>query len=855
MTLAPGTKLGPYEIQSALGSGGMGEVYRARDTRLDRVVAVKILPEALAKDGDRLQRFEHEARVLSTLSHPNLLSIYDVGSQDGVHYLVSEFLEGHTLRELLKDNPLGVRRATDYGLQIAKGLSAAHEKGIVHRDLKPENIFVTTDGRVKILDFGLAKQSLADAGNLSGLTQTVQTVPGVVLGTVGYMAPEQVRGQPADSRSDLFSFGSVLYEMLSGKRAFHGDTPADMMSAILKEDPPELIETGRQIPPALEGIVRHCLEKNPLNRFQSAHDLAFNLEQLSHVPAGSSASHALVSTSKRRNRWPWLVAPGLVAVAAGAFFVGHSSQDISGPVFQQLTFQRGRVLQARFSPDGQTILYSAAWNGEPSDVYSTRADGPGARSLDLKGGQVLSVSSTGDLAVLLKTHASGTFSDTGTLAIVPLSGGAPHEVAESILSADFSPNGKQLAVIRDFGPRSRLEYPAGKSLYEFNGWLSHVRISPKGDQIAFAEHPTYNDSFGSLVVTDLSGNRKVLKKDWYEILDLAWGPQGDEVWVTASDLGGQRSVYAVTLDGKARQIFEVPGNLVLKDRFRDGRLLLVRENERRELSGILAGDAKQRDFSWFDWTFPDDISPDGKTFTFHEAGAGGGKDFAVFLRKTDGSPPVRLGSGSGGFLSPDGKWVMASTAHSPAQIYLLPAGIGEARQVTNDSIDHQDFDWFPDGKHIVFQGTEPGHRTRLYTSDLDGGPPKALTPEGYSTEGAPASPDGKYYPAACLDLKPCLIPLSGGEPRQIPGVTITDGPAQWSEDSRSLYMYQVGALPSTVERVDIATGKRTPWKTLAPADLAGVHGVTVVRMTPDARVCLYSYIRTFSDLYLVQGLK
>jgi len=304
MTLAPGTKLGPYEIQSALGSGGMGEVYRARDTRLDRVVAVKILPEALAKDGDRLQRFEHEARVLSTLSHPNLLSIYDVGSQDGIHYLVSEFLEGHTLRELLKDNPLGVRRATDYGLQIAKGLSAAHEKGIVHRDLKPENIFVTTDGRVKILDFGLAKQSLADTGNSSGLTQTVQTVPGVVLGTVGYMAPEQVRGQPADSRSDLFSFGSVLYEMLSGKRAFHGDTPADMMSAILKEDPPELIETGRQIPPALEGIVRHCLEKNPQNRFQSAHDLAFNLEQLSHAP-GSSASHALVSTGPRRAVWPW----------------------------------------------------------------------------------------------------------------------------------------------------------------------------------------------------------------------------------------------------------------------------------------------------------------------------------------------------------------------------------------------------------------------------------------------------------------------------------------------------------------------------------------------------------------------
>jgi eukaryotic-like serine/threonine-protein kinase len=544
----------------------------------------------------------------------------------------------------------------------------------------------------------------------------------------------------------------------------------------------------------------------------------------------------------------------LVGVAIGSFIAGRHTKGATPPRFQQLTFQRGRVLQARFSPDGQTIVYSAAWNGQLSDVYSTRADRPGARSLDLKGGRVLAVSSTGDLAVLVKTHATGTFVDTGTLAIVPLSGGAPHEMLENIQYADFSPDGKQLAVIRDLGSRSRLEYPAGKSLYEFAGWLSHVRISTRGDRLAFVEHSQGNDSFGSLVVMDLAGNRKVLKKDWYEILDLAWSPD-DEVWFTASETGSQRSVHAITLDARERPLLTMPGNLVVLDISRDGRVLLSRENQRRELAGVLAGEPRERDFSWFDWTFPDDISPDGTSFFFHEAGIGGGINFSVFSRKTDGSPPVRLGEGNGGFLSPDGKWVMVNTHQSPSQVLLIPIGTGELRQVTHDVIEHLDYAWLPDGRHFIFQGTEPGHNTRLYVEDLDGGAPRAISPEGYATLGVPVSPDGKYVVAACLDMKPCLFPVAGGEPRVIPGVGITDGPIQWSEDGQSLYMFDFGALPATVERVNIATGKRTPWKTLAPADLAGVHGITAVRMTRDTHVCLYSYLRTFSDLYLVQDLK
>jgi Tol biopolymer transport system component len=853
MPLASGTKLGPYEIQSPLGAGGMGEVYRARDTRLDRTVAIKVLPDVFASDLEHLQRFEHEARVLSTLNHPNLLAIYDIGAEGSVHFLVSEFLEGQTLRDRLNQGALGVRRAAEYALQIASGLSAAHEKGIVHRDLKPENVFITSGGRVKILDFGLAKttQSTASADR----TLTVQTTPGVVLGTVGYMAPEQVRGLAADARSDLFSFGAVFFEMLSGKRAFQGVTPADTMSAILKDDPPELTEANRTVPLALEQIVRHCLEKNPQQRFQSAHDLAFDLEQLSRS-SGSSAMLAMEQPGIGWRRARFLALPIAVLILMGsAFLAGHRMAQGTTPTFQQLTFQRGRIMQARFSPDGQTILYSAAWNGQPSDIYTTRADHPGARSLDLKGGHLLAVSSTGDVALLVRTRPTGTFTDTGTLAIAPLSGGVPHEVLEDVTYADFSPDGKQLAVIRDLGTRSRLEYPIGKSIYE-SSWLSHVRISPLGDRIAFAENPAQNDDIGSLVVMDLAGNRKTLVKDWNDVVNLAWAPDGKEIWFTANETGRQYSVYAATLEGRVRPLLSLPGSLVMLDISRTGKVLLTRQSQRREVVGAVAGEAGERDFSWLDWTVPDAIFPDGSAFLFHESGIGAGPTNTEFLRKVDGSPPIPLGEGSGfgGSLSPDRKWALVTTHESQGQVVLLPLGTGTPQPVTDDSINHLDVYW-RDDKHFVFQGVEPGHHPRLYMQALGEKSAKAISPEGYDSPGTPVSPDGRYFVARCPDLKPCLLPLDGGEAQVIPGATTTDTPMQWTSDGRSLYVFQYGSLPAKVELVNVATGKRTFWKSFAPADLAGVHGISIMTVTPDSRVCLYSYLRTFSDLYLAEGLK
>src|ERR1700675_3599883 len=290
MALTSGTKLGPYDIQSLLGAGGMGEVYRARDARLDRIGAIKDLPTSYSADAEPLQRLVQEARAAAALNHPNILSIFDIGEEGRAPYIVSELLEGQTLRERIRSGPLSSRKAIDYALQVARGLAAAHEKGIVHRDLKPENLFFTHDDRVKIFDFGLAKLTRPETGaGAEAPTAQVNTEPGQIMGTVGYMSPEQVRGKAADHRSDIFSFGSILYEMLSGQRAFRGETPADTMSAILKEEPAELSETARNVPPALERMVRHCLEKSPARRFQSAGDLAFDLEALTDSSAGGKA--------------------------------------------------------------------------------------------------------------------------------------------------------------------------------------------------------------------------------------------------------------------------------------------------------------------------------------------------------------------------------------------------------------------------------------------------------------------------------------------------------------------------------------------------------------------------------------
>jgi eukaryotic-like serine/threonine-protein kinase len=497
MQISQGTRLGPYEIAGPLGSGGMGDVYRARDTRLARDVAVKVLPARLARDEEHKRRFETEARAASTLSHPNILAVHDVGSHEGTPYVVSELLEGQTLRERLEDGSLSTHRALDYGVQIARGLAAAHERGVVHRDLKPANLFVTRDGLVKILDFGLAKL-MRDDGPLSpeddGTAQptvTRGTTPGSVLGTVGYMSPEQVRGQPADHRSDIFSFGAVLYEMLTGRRAFRGDSAVETMSAILKEEPPELSSSGKVLPAGLERLTVHCLEKRPEDRFQSARDLVFDLESISGPTSlGSGAQAGPPAGEEGRTRAAlWMGAAVALVLAGGVgYLAGLRKGAPLAPSYRQVTYRRGLVTAARFAPDAGTLVYSARWEGAPEEVFTARLDTPDARAMGMEGARLVGVAATGEMAV-----AHDKAGPTGaTLARVPLTGGSLRDVATGVGEADWARDGSAFALTR-FQSTFLLEYPAGRTLVESAVPLASPRISPDGRRVAFIEHPILGD--------------------------------------------------------------------------------------------------------------------------------------------------------------------------------------------------------------------------------------------------------------------------------------------------------------------------------------------------------------------------
>ena len=856
MALNAGTKLGPYEIESLIGAGGMGEVYRAHDSRLDRTVAIKVLPVSYSADRDRLQRFAQEARSAAALNHPNILSIFDIGDHQGSPYVVSELLEGETLRDCLKRGRLSVRKAIEYALQLAQGLAAAHDKGIVHRDLKPENLFLTNDNRAKILDFGLAKLTRPESGRESGDAPTIQAVtePGMVMGTVGYMSPEQVRGKEADARSDIFSFGAILYEMLSGQRAFHGETAADGMSAILKEEPRELAETAINVPPALERIVRHCLEKNPALRFHSISDVAFGLEVLTGISSTTTSGKQPVAPLPERRGWllPACAAIVLCVVLALVYLAGQHSVGSSIPHFHRLTFRRGTILSARFSPDGQTIIYGAALEGRPTELFTTRFDSTDSRSLGLEKTQLLSVSPNGELAVSMGQRQISPFTAAGTLGRVPLAGGAPRDLAEEVAWADWTPDGSDLAVARLSARGINLEFPVGRVIYQPRGWVSHVRFSPRGDLIAIEDHvPTGDD--GRVVVLDRNGNIKVASSFFITVQGLAWAPDQKEVWFTASKEGSSRALYAMNLSGKERLVLRVPGVLTVQDITRTGRALLTVESDHFGILGFHEGDKNERDLSWFDWSLMGDVSPDGKNLIFFESGEGVGSNYSVFMRGMDGSPAVRLGSGNFPSLSPDGKWVAAINLASPAQIELLPIGAGQPRVVTHDSLEHTGVRWLPSGHAIVFSAYDANHGPRTYRMDLDSGQVRPITPEG--TLGLLVSPDGKLVLAGDPDRKRWLYPIEGGDPQLFaanldPG----DDVIAWEKDGKSILVFKAGIV-ATVVRLYLGSSKVEEVKTFSPSDPAGVVTVGGVRFSADRKSYAYDYFRILSDLYVVDGLK
>jgi Tol biopolymer transport system component len=837
----------------------MGEVYRARDSRLSRDVAIKILPPSFSADPDRLQRFALECRATAALNHPNILSIFDIGEDRAAPYVVSELLEGETLRDRLREGPLTSRKAIDYARQIANGLAAAHEKGITHRDLKPENLFITNDGRVKILDFGLAKLTHPEADQSGDApTQQIATDAGTVMGTVGYMAPEQVRGKPADPRSDIFAFGAILYEMLAGKRAFHGDSPVDTMSAILKEDPPDLTETNRNISSALERIVRHCLEKNPAERFQSARDLAFNLEALTDVSTSSRGGIKALPLEEEKSVRLWLLpalASLLVLASWAAIYFLARRGAVANPTFHEITFRNGTIWDARFAPDGQSIIYGAAWEGAPQELFSTRFDSTDSRPLALGQAQILAISSKGEMAISLGASSTSTFMQSGTLARVPLAGGAPRAVLDHVMWADWSPDGESFAVIRPTSVTNanHLEFPIGNEIYTPQAWVSHVRFSPDGQFLAVADHIPSGDD-GRIVIIDRHGNAKAHSSFYASVQGLAWSPNGKEVWFTAVPGGSARSLYALDFSGKERLIYRAPGGVTIHDISRTGLVLLTTDKSRVSMFALAPGETKERSLSWFDWSLLSDMSADGKTVIFGESGEATANDDAVFVRSTDGAPAVRLGSGDFGRLSPDGKWAIMETG-KPANLELVPIGAGESRQLTNGKVHHFNSGWLPNGKAIFFSTSPAGQSRRSYLMDIDspGAAARPITPEG--TIAFLAMPDGKFLLASDMSRQRWLYPVAGGEPQKLnlslePG----EGILSFFDNGKSVLVRARG-VPVKITRIDLATGKREPFREIAPADPAGVQTIPVIKFSEDGKSYAYSLGRQLSDLYVVDGLK
>ncbi len=879
-----GQTISHYRIVGKLGGGGMGVVYEAEDLKLRRRVALKFLPDRISHESAvALERFQREAQAASALNHPNICTIYEIGQDGDQHFIAMEFLQGKTLKHVIQGGPLRTEQLLELGIQIADALDAAHSKGIVHRDIKPANIFVTDRGQAKVLDFGLAKvvrQREAEAIGGSGM-QTAGapewlTSPGSTVGTVAYMSPEQVRGEELDARSDVFSFGTVLHEMATGQQAFAGTTSGVIFRDILERTPESLRTLNPALPAKLEEIVSNALEKDRELRCQTAAELRAELKRLKRETdstrvsvrgvAGTATATAETKpvspvraiAPARKKILTALAGVGFVAALAAMFFLGrHQAKpvDLRPPTYHQLTFRRGMVRLSRFAPDGQTILYSAMWEGNPSEVFSTRQGSVAARSLGLGDAEILAVSRSGEMAVLLHSRQLRSWVYSGTLARVSLEGGAPREILNDVQWADWSPNGEDLAVVRDAGGRNRLEFPIGKVLYQTVGWISHPRISPKGDRIAFADHPIPGDDAGSVAVVDLAGNKKTLNSGWTTVQGLAWSPDGNEIWFTGADVGNIRGLFAVDLAGRQRSITRVPGILTLQDIGRDGRVLLARDNVRREVSGATQAASKERDLTWLDWSFPADLSADGKMLLLTEAGEGGGAAYSVYVRPTDGSPAIRLGDGQGLALSPDQKWVASSPLRSPEELILLPTKAGEPKQVAGGGIIHYQARWLPDGKRILFAGSEPGHGVRLYVQEISGGKPQAITPEGVATLAYPPSPDGKVVAAIGPDQKGYLYPTHGGEPRPIQGLSDADAPISWDADGRGLYIYERGSLPAQVHHLDVQSGKKQLWKTLMPLDVAGVNIIWPICMTQDGKSYVYGYRRYLSDLYLVDGLK
>jgi serine/threonine protein kinase len=854
MSLAQGTKLGPYEILAPIGAGGMGEVYRARDTRLGRDVAIKVLPEAFAENKERLARFEREARLLASLNHPNIAAIHELEESDGVHFLALEYVPGETLAERIKRGPILIDEALPLFKQIAEGLEAAHDKGVIHRDLKPANIKVTPDGKVKVLDFGLAKAMLGDAPAADASqspTITKDTALGAILGTAAYMSPEQARGKTVDQRTDIWAFGCVAFEMLTGRQVFGGETLSDNVAAILERDP-NWAALPADTPPEIRRLLHRCLLKDPKRRLHHIADALLEMEEQPVLPPP-------VTTTRPTRR----IAPLLTVVAAAlallitGYLVITPRPTWKPPVYQRLTFRRGSVSEARFTPDGHSVVYTASWSGEPRRTFLRRLDSAESIPLDLGPARLLAVSSRSDMALLVPSpdRPPEDALRAGTLATASITGGGIRKLADGVENADWTPDGSELAVLRRTGDGLQLELPLGNPLYRTNGAIYHFRVSPNGDRVAFTDNPFFDDNRGSVAIIDMRGRVTPLSEGWAGISGLSWSPSGREVWFTASDGTHEEALYGVTLGGRLREIDRDTASLRLHDVRQDGRTLVVAEDLRIEIYVRPPGESAERNLSWRTQSFLYDISRDGSLISFTTLGQSLKYDACV--RTTEGDPPVRLAEGSPMAISPDGRWVLGHVPEPGLPLELWPVGAGEPRRLSTGFTVNM-ARWLPDGRSIVVAGFREGEGQRLYLIDTENGSTRPISSEGIRAgpvERFCTSHDGRRVAAIHSDDRIWIHDMEGSPPEIALGATAGDVPIQWSADNGALFTYRPFEIRGRIFWIDLQTGDRKLWATLIPNDPVGVRSITSVSMTPDGSAYGYSCFRDLSTLFLVEGIQ